>query len=183
MDAIVRLPHLWSGDSQGQETFLAPSADKQTHNYDIECHHTPLSTLRSKGLSCSKRKWWAYMSGFFISPCIGNRTSVTILYFRSIHYFQYLAAVMFRTLECKKLLHRNAIFITFYKSPHAEVIVHFLKHNVHQKTCSINRKYCICWMHIWSFNQKICNKTANLSQNTKLKKVFYSKLYNTPIKI
>ena len=25
---IVRLPHPWSRDSQGQETFLAPSADK-----------------------------------------------------------------------------------------------------------------------------------------------------------
>ena len=24
---IVRLPHPWSGDSQGQEKFLAPSAD------------------------------------------------------------------------------------------------------------------------------------------------------------
>ena len=34
VDAIVRLPHPRSGDSQGQETFLAPSADKQTHNYD-----------------------------------------------------------------------------------------------------------------------------------------------------
>ena len=30
-----RLPHPWSGDSQGQERFLAPSADKQTRNYDI----------------------------------------------------------------------------------------------------------------------------------------------------
>ena len=27
MNAIVRLPHPRSGDSQGQETFLAPSAD------------------------------------------------------------------------------------------------------------------------------------------------------------
>ena len=24
-------------DSQRQETFLAPSADKQTHNYDTDC--------------------------------------------------------------------------------------------------------------------------------------------------
>ena len=47
-------------DSQGQETFLAPSADKQTRNYDIECsnHHPSLSALRSKGLSRSKMKWW-----------------------------------------------------------------------------------------------------------------------------
>ena len=27
----------WSGDSQHQKTFLAPSADKQTLNYDTEC--------------------------------------------------------------------------------------------------------------------------------------------------
>ena len=32
VNAIVRLPHPQSGDSQGQETFLAPSADKQTRN-------------------------------------------------------------------------------------------------------------------------------------------------------
>ena len=59
VDAIVRLPHPRSGDSQGQETFLAPSADKQTHNYDTECsnHHPSLATLRPKGLSYSKMKW------------------------------------------------------------------------------------------------------------------------------
>ena len=34
MNAIVRLPHPQSGDIQGQETFLAHSADKQTRNYD-----------------------------------------------------------------------------------------------------------------------------------------------------
>ena len=57
--AIVRLHHSRSGDSQEQETFLAPSADKQTHNYDTECsnHYPSLSTLRSKGLSRSKMKW------------------------------------------------------------------------------------------------------------------------------
>ena len=31
---IVRLPHPRSEDSHGQETFLAPSANKQTRNYD-----------------------------------------------------------------------------------------------------------------------------------------------------
>ena len=48
VNAIVRLPHPRSGGSQGQETFLAPSADKQTRNYDTECsnHHPSLSTLR-----------------------------------------------------------------------------------------------------------------------------------------
>ena len=34
VNAIVRLRHPRSGDSQGQETFLAPSVDKQTRNYD-----------------------------------------------------------------------------------------------------------------------------------------------------
>ena len=34
VNAIVRLTHPRNGDSQGQETFLPPSADKQTHNYD-----------------------------------------------------------------------------------------------------------------------------------------------------
>ena len=55
---MVRLLHPRSGDSQGQETFLAPSADKQTRNYDTECsnRHLSLSTLRSKGLSRSKMK-------------------------------------------------------------------------------------------------------------------------------
>ena len=36
VNARVRLPHPWSGDSQNQETFLAPSADdKQTRNYMV----------------------------------------------------------------------------------------------------------------------------------------------------
>ena len=40
---IARLSHPRGGDSQGQETFLAPFADKQTRNYDTECsnHHPP----------------------------------------------------------------------------------------------------------------------------------------------
>ena len=28
-NVIVRLPHPWSGDKQGQVTFVAPSADNQ----------------------------------------------------------------------------------------------------------------------------------------------------------
>ena len=44
VNAIVRLSHPQNGDSQGQETFLAPPADKQTCNYDTECsnHHPSL---------------------------------------------------------------------------------------------------------------------------------------------
>ena len=36
-NAVAKLFHPWSRDSQGQETFLAPSADKQIRNYDTEC--------------------------------------------------------------------------------------------------------------------------------------------------
>ena len=59
LNGIVRLPHPWSGDSEGQETFLRPSADNQTRNYDTECSnlHPSLSALRSKELSRSKMKW------------------------------------------------------------------------------------------------------------------------------
>ena len=61
VDVILRLPPPRNGNSQGQETFLSPSGDKQTRNYDIECsnHHPSLSTLKQKGLSCSKMKWLA----------------------------------------------------------------------------------------------------------------------------
>ena len=57
---MVRLPHPRSGNSQSQETFLTPSADKQTRNYDTECsnHHLFLSTLRPKRLNRRKMKWW-----------------------------------------------------------------------------------------------------------------------------
>ena len=59
LNAIVRLLHPRSGYSQGQETFLAPSADKQTRNYDTRVLKPPYlpTSLRSKGLSHSKMKW------------------------------------------------------------------------------------------------------------------------------
>ena len=57
----VRLPHPRSGDSQGQETCLVTSAGKQTRSYNTDCskYNHFLSTLRWKGLSRSKRNWWA----------------------------------------------------------------------------------------------------------------------------
>ena len=60
LDVIVRLPNPRSGDIQNKETFLAPSAEKPTRNYDIEGsnHHPSLSNLRPKGLSHSKTKCW-----------------------------------------------------------------------------------------------------------------------------
>ena len=45
--SIVRLSHPRSGESQSQQIFLAPSADKHTRNYDKESSndHPSLSTL------------------------------------------------------------------------------------------------------------------------------------------
>ena len=39
VNAIVRLTHPPSKYRQGQETFLAPSADKQIRNYECSNHH------------------------------------------------------------------------------------------------------------------------------------------------
>ena len=36
VNVVVRLPHPWSRASKCQETFLAPSADNQTCNYDTK---------------------------------------------------------------------------------------------------------------------------------------------------
>ena len=49
VNAIVRLPYPWSRDSQDQETFLAPSADKQTHNYDTRVLKPPSFPINPKG--------------------------------------------------------------------------------------------------------------------------------------
>ena len=38
VSAIVRIPHPRSGDSYGQETFLAPSADRQTRNHETSIY-------------------------------------------------------------------------------------------------------------------------------------------------
>ena len=48
VNAIVRLPHPRSGDSHGQETFLVPSADKQTHNYDTKVLKPPFLPINPK---------------------------------------------------------------------------------------------------------------------------------------
>ena len=47
-DVIDRLPHPRIGKSHGQERFLAPSAYKQTLNYDIECSNLPSLTINPK---------------------------------------------------------------------------------------------------------------------------------------
>ena len=48
VNAIVRIPHPRSGDSQGQETFLAPSAEKQTRNYDTRVVKPPSLLINPK---------------------------------------------------------------------------------------------------------------------------------------
>ena len=44
----VRIPYLQSRDSQAQETFLAPSADKQTCNYDTRMLKPPSLPINPK---------------------------------------------------------------------------------------------------------------------------------------
>ena len=58
VNTVVRQVHPRSRDSQGQETFLAPSADNQTCNYEqsTQINHPLLSTLKSKELNRSKIK-------------------------------------------------------------------------------------------------------------------------------
>ena len=48
VNSIVRLPHPWSRGSLGQETFLAPSADKQTCNYDTRVLKPPFLPINTK---------------------------------------------------------------------------------------------------------------------------------------
>ena len=48
VSAIVKLQDSWSGDSQGQETFLAPYADKQTDNYDKTVLKPPSLSIKCK---------------------------------------------------------------------------------------------------------------------------------------
>ena len=50
-NTTVRLPHPRREDSQDQETFLAPSADKQISNYNTD-------SSDHLGLSHSRIWWW-----------------------------------------------------------------------------------------------------------------------------
>ena len=88
VDVIVRLSHPRSGDSRGQETFLAPTADKQTRNYDIEYsnHHPSLSTLRPYVVWFLFGKFVTYLGYRHNNNCfsdlyqninLGHRTNLT----------------------------------------------------------------------------------------------------------
>ena len=47
----MSLPHPRSVDRQGQETFLAPSADEQIHNYDtVRSNHHLSQSPKSTGI-------------------------------------------------------------------------------------------------------------------------------------
>ena len=72
VNAIVRLPHPRRGDSQGQETFLGPSLTSKptTMTQEYSNHHPSLSTLRSKGLSRSKIKWWTNYTHFPVNAIV-----------------------------------------------------------------------------------------------------------------
>ena len=48
VNAVVRQLHPRSRNSQGQETFLAPSADNQTCNYETEYSNQPPVAVNTK---------------------------------------------------------------------------------------------------------------------------------------
>ena len=55
---VNRLTLPWSEDSQGQKTFLAPSADKQSRNYDKGRSNTIFPNYHKVlGLNRSEIKW------------------------------------------------------------------------------------------------------------------------------
>ena len=106
---IVRLPHPWSGDSQRQKTFLALSADKQTHNSDTAClnHHPYLSTLRSKGLSLRKMKWWTIYTSLYIF----YNLSIYLSIYQSIYLSIYLSIQLYLSISISIYLY---LYISVY---------------------------------------------------------------------
>ena len=70
------LPHPWSRDSQGQETFLAPSAGKQTRNY--------YRMLKQLSLSIAIMHWYCAVAGYSSEPYICKFTT-RIAIVRLIH--------------------------------------------------------------------------------------------------
>ena len=98
VNAIVRLYHPWSEDSQYQETFLAHLTDSQIRNSFSECsnYHPSLSTLRSKGLSRSRIYIYMYIySGFYPSTILQpvNRCKKSILNWAlKLNFFKSLQA-------------------------------------------------------------------------------------------
>ena len=147
----VRLPHPRSGDSQDQETFLAPSADKQTRNYDTECsnHHPSLSTLRSKGLYI----WYSSFRSDALTDWAIYKSDVCMY-----------ASILTEVLRYEKYKHRkshglmqnssNALIVTFIvvDSPiYWQYLGHFSW--IHTKKLARRHQY-ECWTdRTWKFTR------------------------------
>ena len=143
VNVIDRLPNHWSKDSQGQQTFLARSPDKQTRDHDIECsnHHPFLSTLKPKGLRRSNIKWWAIytnlpvnvinrlppppphlLKGYsqgqerFLAPCAKNQTQNHDIEFSNFH-------PSLSTLRPKRLCSNKIKRLAIYTNLPVNVIV------------------------------------------------------------
>ena len=54
VNVIATLPHPRSGDSQGQETSLAPSDDNKTRNYDTSSYHCKKGIPKSQALRLNR---------------------------------------------------------------------------------------------------------------------------------
>ena len=114
VNVIARLPNPRSGNSQGQEMFLAPSADKQTRNYDrVLKLPSPLSILRLKGLSYSKLKWWAVYTNLPV-----NYINMYIIYVIYIIYNIYIYIIYNIYITCIYniyIIYTLYIYINIYK--------------------------------------------------------------------
>ena len=100
MNAIVRLPHPWRGDSQDQETFLAPSADNQALNYDKECsnHQNNLFTSECYVQTIPSSKWRQPGLANVLAPSADKQTFIYSTE-RSNHH------LLISTPESKALFH------------------------------------------------------------------------------
>ena len=85
LNAIVRLPHPRGGDSQDEETFLSPSADKQTHNYDTHTYQFNVSVINPQSLidflfvlhvGCDKYQYKEKRGNLPCLPCGENSSSL-----------------------------------------------------------------------------------------------------------
>ena len=64
---IIRLPHPLSGDSQDQETFLLPSADSQTRNYDTKRSYIYISAHIYIYISYTEYRYFSRSDTFVLS--------------------------------------------------------------------------------------------------------------------
>ena len=152
-NGMVRLSHPPSGDSLGQETLLVPSADKQTCKFDTECskHSSSLSALRSKGLSCSKMKWWTI---YIILP-IYHWMSLYIYIYVCIYLYMksMYISICLGISKWKIFISEFIKYIHFYRETYHMSLEYAVKKRVSESIQQYERKLNT---HLLFLNNKIC---------------------------